>query len=169
MTESKPGGRVGVNAGEVLFEALPDGIEGFKTRRPFGGVNADTIGRAVIDGGEYSDRTIVEGHRGGGIDAPHLVRAIGGDGSGMRLARNGCGLALGRQKLSFPHQAQDPSLGGADAGDPEPRPEFPVSFPSKRRGRNFLPNPSGQLRVGKRVLGPRLRGSAGWFRRSRRA
>ena len=72
----------------------------------------------------------------------------------MRLARNGCGLALGRQKLSFPHQAQDPSLGGADAGDPEPRPEFPVSFPSKRRGRNFLPNPSGQLRVGKRCLGP---------------
>ena len=72
----------------------------------------------------------------------------------MRLARNGCGLALGRQKLSFPHQAQDPSLGGADAGDPEPRPEFPVSFPSKRRGRNFLPNPSGQLRVGKRGLGP---------------
>ena len=63
MTESKPGGRVGVKAGEVLFEALPDGIEGFKTRRPFGGVNADTIGRAVIDGGEYSDRTIVEGHR----------------------------------------------------------------------------------------------------------
>ncbi len=51
MTESKPGGRVGVKAGEVLFEALPDGIEGFKTRRPFGGVNADTIGRAVIDGG----------------------------------------------------------------------------------------------------------------------
>ena len=49
---------------------------------------------------------------------------------------------------------EPPSLGGADAGDPEPRPEFPVSFPSKRRGRNFLPNPSGQLRVGKRGLGP---------------
>ena len=105
------------------------GIEGFKTRRPFGGVNADTIGRAVIDGGEYSDRTIVEGHRGGGIDAPHLVRAIGGDGSGMRLARNGCGLALGRQKLSFPHQAQDPSLGGADAGDPEPAPRISGVLP----------------------------------------
>ena len=34
MTESKPGGRVGVKAGEVLFAALPDGIEGFKTHRP---------------------------------------------------------------------------------------------------------------------------------------
>ena len=129
MTESKPGGRVGVKAGEVLFEALPDGIEGFKTRRPFGGVNADTIGRAVIDGGEYSDRTIVEGHRGGGIDAPHLVRAIGGDGSGMRLARNGCGLALERQKLSFPHQAQDPSLGGADAGGPGAAPRISGVLP----------------------------------------
>ena len=95
MTESKPGGRVGVKAGEVLFEALPDGIEGFKTRRPFGGVNADTIGSAVIDGGEYSDRAIVEGHRGGGIDAPHLVRAIGGDGSGMRLRATGAAWCWG--------------------------------------------------------------------------
>ena len=34
MTESKTGGRVGVKADEVLFEALPEGSEGFKTRRP---------------------------------------------------------------------------------------------------------------------------------------
>ena len=32
----------------IWVEALPDGIEGFKTPRPFGGVNADTIGGAMV-------------------------------------------------------------------------------------------------------------------------
>ena len=64
---------------------------------------------------------------------PHIwFGRCGGDGSGMRLARNGCGLALGAPEVELPRmQAQDTSLGGPGRRRPsEPRPEFPVSFPA---------------------------------------
>ncbi len=77
-------------------------------------LTAHTLGRAMVKGGEDGDLAVVEGDGCRGIDAPHPVGTIGGDGSAMSLVGDGHALALGRQQLGLPHQAQHPGFRAAD-------------------------------------------------------
>src|SRR5450759_644615 len=52
MTQDEAGGDLGAESAEVLAHALTDGFEGLEARGPFDGVDADAVGRAVVDGGE---------------------------------------------------------------------------------------------------------------------
>ena len=84
-------------AAEVLTDTLAEGFEGLEARGTLDGMNAHTLGRAMVNGSEDGDLAVVEGDRCRGIDAPHPVGTIGGDGSAMGLLHDGHGLALGPQ------------------------------------------------------------------------
>ena len=121
-----------VEAAEVLLDRLTDRFKGFKACRAFHGMNTGTFGRTVIDGGKDGDLALLDRYSRRGIDAPHLVRTIGGDGAGMRLRRHRNGLTLRRQQLGLSHQAQHPGLGGPNTRHPEACPGLPMAFPGKQ-------------------------------------
>ena len=85
VPESKSSGGVSLEASEVFMDALPEWLHGLEARRSLDGMNAHTLGRAMVDGGEHGDLAVVERHGCRGVDAPHLIRAIGGDGRGVGL------------------------------------------------------------------------------------
>ena len=119
VPESESFGGACLESSEVLMDALAEGFESLEARRSLGGMNAHTLGRALVDGGEDGHLAVVERDRCRGVDAPHPVGTIGGDGSAMGLVGDGQGLALGRQQPGLPHQAQHPGYRAADPCHPK--------------------------------------------------
>ena len=99
VPESESFGAADPEAAEVLTDTLAEGFESLEAGGTLDGMNAHTLGRAMINGSEDGDLAVVEGDRCRGVDAPHPVGTIGGDGSAMDLGCDGHGLALGRQQL----------------------------------------------------------------------
>ncbi len=89
VTESEPFGGAAPEAAEVLTDALAEGFESLEARGTLNGMNAHTLGRAMVHGGEDRDLAVVEGDGCRGIDASHPVGTIGGDGSTMGLLHHG--------------------------------------------------------------------------------
>ena len=139
VPELEPLGGAGLKPSEVLMDALAEGFQGLEAGGPLDGMNAHTLGRAMVHRGEDRHLAVLESDRCRGIDAPHPVGTIGGDSSAMGLLQHGQRWALGRQQLSLPHQAQHPGLGGPHSRDPQARPHLAVSFPTKGRVGNLLP------------------------------
>ena len=123
------------------MDALAEGLQGLEAGGSLDGMNAHALGRAMVHRGEDRHLAVLEGDCCRGIDAPHPVGMIGGDGSAVGLLHHRLGLALGRQQLG---------LGGPHSRYPQARPHLAVSFPTKGRGRNLLPDPLGQ-----RLIAPR--------------
>ena len=105
MAELETISGVGLEAAEVLVDALTDRFEGFEARGAFHGMNADALGRTVIKGGKDSDLAIIERYRRRRINAPHLVRPVGGDGAGMRFLCDGNEIVALLQKKERKHKA----------------------------------------------------------------
>ena len=95
-------------------------------------MEADALGRTVIDGHEDAGRPLSDRHRGRQVRPPHHVGGRRGDRSivGLRavcVARAGRGL-----EVVLPHEPSPPLLRGADPLDPQRRPSFPVPLAMKR-------------------------------------
>ena len=82
-------GHAPAEAAEVLTDTLAEGFESLEAGGTLDGMNAHTLGRAMVNGSEDGDLAVVEGDRCRGVDAPHPVGTIGGDGSAMGLLHDG--------------------------------------------------------------------------------
>src|SRR5215218_5170408 len=65
---------------KVTPDALADWLQRLEARRPCGGVDTDTFGRAVVDGDEHRGLPLAGPGR-GQVGAPHLVYPVGDDGA----------------------------------------------------------------------------------------
>ena len=121
------------------MDALAEGFQRFEAGGQLDGMNAHTLGCAMIHRGEDGDLAVLEGDRCRSIDAPHTVGMTGGDGSAMGLLHHRLGLALGLQHLSLPHQTRHAGLGDPHPRYPQACPHLAVSFPTKARVGDLLP------------------------------
>ena len=97
-------------------------------------MQADALGRAVIDGHEDEGRALAHGHCGRHVRAPHHIGSRGGDRAVVRLRAVRVAHAVRGLEVVLPHQPPHPFRRGADPRDPELRPGFPVPFAVKGRG-----------------------------------
>ena len=121
---------------------------------------------AVVDRDE--DRGLALAGQGRGqIGAPHRVDPLGADRAvvGLRAVRPAD--PAWRLQAMLAHQAQDAALGGADAGEAQPRPDLAVALAVERAVGQQLADRLDQRLVGHRPdAGPA--GAAGSVRRTRR-
>ena len=75
VPELEPLGGAGLKPSEVLTDALAEGFQRFEARGSLDGMNAHTLGRAMVDRGEDRHLAVLEADRCRGIDA--------GEASGM--------------------------------------------------------------------------------------
>src|SRR3954454_15019710 len=116
---------------EALAHRLRDRLE---RREPVGaaaGVDADALGRAMIDGDEQRPPALAR-HDRGQIAAPHDVDPLGGDPAVMgSRAMRAAGTLMGQEAV-LAHQPQDAAPAGADTGEAQPRPQLAVALAMKR-------------------------------------
>ena len=70
---------------EAVADPLSDRLEGLEASAAPGGVDADALGGEVVDGDEHRRQALVR-PGGGGVGAPHRVRAIRDDRAVVRGA-----------------------------------------------------------------------------------
>src|SRR5688572_27614372 len=78
VAEPKAGSDALGEAAMTLADGLLDRLEGLEAIGAAAGVNADALGRAVIDGDEHSGLALAS-HDRGQVGAPHQVDPLGGD------------------------------------------------------------------------------------------
>ena len=72
VPESESFGSAWLESSEVLMDALAEGFESLEARGTLDGMNAHTLGRAMVSGREDGDLAVVERDRCRGIDAPTI-------------------------------------------------------------------------------------------------
>lgn len=80
MTQPQPLGYSGGERAVLLSHGLPHGLQRFEALVFFDGMNAQTVGGAVVDGGEDRHLAVLLGERRGGIGSPHLIGLFRNDG-----------------------------------------------------------------------------------------
>ena len=121
-------------------------------------MQADALGRAVIDGHEDVGRPLAHGDGGRHVRAPHHIRGRRGDRAVVCLRAVRLAHAVRGLEVVLPHQPAHSFRRGADPLDPEFRPGFPVPFAMKGRG---FEDPGGCGRPGRRPGRPRPARAAG--------
>jgi len=139
----------------VLTDALAERLERREAGASPGGVAADALSGAVIDGDEPGGGTLV-GPAGGGVAAPPGIGAVRAEravvgGRSMPSA----GPCRG-QESRLAQQAQDAWLAGPDAGQAQPRPDLTLALADERRRRQDATDLLGQLGSRPRGLRPTL-------------
>ena len=76
VPESESFGAAPAEAAEVLTDTLAEGFESLEAGGTLDGMNAHTLGRAMVNGSEDGDLAVVERDRCRGVDAPHPVGTI---------------------------------------------------------------------------------------------
>jgi hypothetical protein len=125
-------------------------------------MEADALGRSVVNGDKDGDLTVLGGEGGGHIRAPHRIDALRDD-RAVVVARpaNGAHSAQGRQSV-LPHQAAHALLGGALALVAQPRPDLAIALAVERAVAQNVPDRLHQSRIGHRTLRPRSAPRHGW-------
>src|SRR5215212_4335905 len=121
-------------APEALARTLPDRLQRLKAGGAPGRMDADALGRAVVDGNEYTRETFTC-HDAGQVGAPHRVDPLGRDRAVMAPGPPGSTSALGRQQPVLAHQSQHPPARGAKAGKAQPGPHLAIALAMKGAGR----------------------------------
>jgi hypothetical protein len=78
VPDGEPGGDLAVEPAEALPHALADRLQSLKAGGAATGMNADALGRAVVDGNEHR-RLALAGHDRGQVRTPHHVDPLGDD------------------------------------------------------------------------------------------
>jgi hypothetical protein len=112
---------------EALAHRLPHRLERREAVGPLAGMNADALGRAMVDRDEHRRLALADHHR-GQVGAPHDIDPLGGDRAvvGARAVRPANTLV--GQEAVLAHQPQDAAPAGADAGEAQPRPQLAVAL-----------------------------------------
>jgi hypothetical protein len=145
---------------EALPDPLPDRLEGLEPRRPAGGVDADALGRAVVDRHEHRGLALA-GEGGGQVRAPHGVDALGGDRAVVAARPARRSRALTGEETVLAHQPQHPPSGGADAGEAQPGPGLPVALAMEAAAGEHGSDRLDQRRIRHRPIRPWPSGSPG--------
>ena len=115
VAEGETFGRVHFDAAEVAQDALAHRLECLEAVAGAGGMVADALAGAVVDGNEHPGPTFSDGHGLGHVGPPHRVHRRGGDGAVMG-ALLGTADPVRREQAVPAHQTPDPSGRGAEAG-----------------------------------------------------
>src|SRR3954471_5314236 len=121
VAEVKAGGGPLGEGAKMLAHALTNGLERLEAIGASAGVEANALGRAVIDGNEHR-RLAFASDDAGQVGAPHEIDPLGGDGAvvGSRAMR-AAGTLMSKQAM-LAHEPQDAAPTGADAGEAQSRP-----------------------------------------------
>ena len=129
VPKTQPAGDALANRAEAGADALADRLQGLKSGPALGRMQADALGRAVIDGHEDEGRALAHGHCGRHVRAPHHIGGRGGDRAVVRLRAVRVAHAVRGLEVVLPHQPPHPFRRGADPRDPELRPAFRYPSP----------------------------------------
>src|SRR3954453_21613106 len=153
VAEPKAGSDALGEAAVALADGLLDRLKGLEAIGAAAGVDADALGRAMIDGDEHPGLAF-PGHHRGQIAAPHDIHPLGGDRAvvGPRAARPAGRLV--RQQAVLAHEPQDAAPAGADAGEAQPRPQLAVALAVEGAGSQELPDFPDQILVQHRAERP---------------
>ncbi len=84
MAERETQGRVLFDSAEVAQDILAHWLERFEAVAGAGGMAADALAQAVVDGDEHSGPALLEGHGLGHVGPPHHIHRRGGNGAIVR-------------------------------------------------------------------------------------
>ena len=87
------------NGAEAFADALADRLQGLEPAPARGRMEADALGRTVIDRHEHKRRPLADGHRGRHVRSPHRIGGLRGDRTvvclrAVRVAHAGRGLEV---------------------------------------------------------------------------
>src|SRR3954447_14890377 len=137
VAQLEAGGDVPGERTEALAHRLPDRLERLEAIGAATGVDADALGRAVVDGDEHRGLAFASRDR-GQVGAPHQVDPLGGDRAVVGLRAPWPAGALVGQQAVRPHEPQDTAAAGADAGEAQPGPQLAVALAVERAVRQEL-------------------------------
>jgi hypothetical protein len=102
-------------------------------------MDADALGRTVVDGDEHRGLALT-GHHGGQVGAPQEIDPLGGDRAvvGARAMRP-AGTLVGQEAV-LAHQPQDAAPAGADPGEAQPGPQLAIALAVERAVGQQLPD-----------------------------
>ena len=130
----------------ALAHRLLDRLERLEAIGAVAGVQADALGRAVIEGDEDGGLALA-GHDRGQVGAPHQVDPLGGDRAVVGLRAPWPTGTLRRQQVVRLHQPKNTTAAGADAGEAQPRPQLAIALAMKGAVLQQLPDGRHQVLV----------------------
>ena len=128
VAEPKAGSDALGEAAVALPDGLLDRLESLEAVGAAAGVDADALGRAVIDGDEHGGLALA-GHDRGQVGAPHDVHPLGGDRAVVGPRAVWPAGTLVRRQAVLAHEPQDAASAAADAGEAQPGPQPAVTLP----------------------------------------
>src|SRR3954452_20012075 len=117
------------------------------------GMDADALGRAVVDGDEYRGLALA-GHHRGQVGPPHHVDPLGRDRAVVGPRAVSTPGTLVRQQAVLAREPQDAAPAGADAGEAQPRPQLTIALTVEGAVLQQLPDLPDQGRVRHRADRP---------------
>src|SRR4051812_36768044 len=133
-------------------DGLPDRLQGLEPVGAAGGVDADALGRAVVDGDEHRGLTLA-GHHRGQVGPPHHVDPLGRDRAVVGLRAAGMAGTLVGEQAVLAREPEDAASAGADAGEAQPRPQLAVALAVEGAVGQELPDLPDQVLVRHRAPG----------------
>src|SRR3982751_6895459 len=166
VAQGEPLGDAAADRAEVAQDALTDRLERLEAVAGAGGMAADALAGAVVDGDEDPGPAFSEGHSLGHIGAPHDIHGGGGDGAVVRALLRTAD-PVWREQAVLAHQAPDPPGRGANPGMAQAGPDLAVALAMQARAEDLGADMLEQLGIG---AGPDRTAAhrAGWCRGSGR-
>src|SRR5919112_5633323 len=126
-------GRVLLDAAEVAQDALAHWLERLEAVAGAGGMAADALAGAMVDGNEHPGPAFSEGDSLGHVGAPHEIHGGGGDDAVMRALLRTAD-PVRREQAVLAHQPPDPPGRGADPDMAQAGPDLAVALAVPARG-----------------------------------
>src|SRR5919202_6228700 len=163
MPEREAGSDGWGKAGEVTAHPLPDRLQRLEAGGALRRVNADALGRAMVDGDKDRDLAFAR-DRAGQVGAPHRVHRLRDDGAVVTARAPGCTDTGRGEQIVLAHEAQHPTTGRAKARHAQPSPDFPVTLAMKGAGGQDRADPLNERSIRHRPDRTRTPGRlcAGW-------
>src|SRR4051812_15963300 len=139
VAEGETLGHILLDPAEVTQHALAHRLECLEAVAGAGGMVADALAGAVVDGNEHPGPPLAQGDGLGHVGAPHYVHRRGGDGAVMG-ARLGTADAVWRGQAVLTHHAPDPPGRAADPGMAQPGPDLAVALAVQARAEDLGAN-----------------------------
>ncbi len=137
---------------------LAEALDGLEAGSAEGGPHAEELSGAVVDEDEDGGVALV-GHAAGGVDGPHAVGPVGGDGAVVDLRVAEGGGPLLREEAMLSHEAEDPSHRGEDAAlVPQAGPDLAIAFADEGSRAEHGPHGLEKRRVAERSARPAFTG-----------
>src|SRR4051812_30368261 len=153
VAEPRPGGDVPAGGAVASTDGLLDRLESLEAVRAAAGMNAEALGRTVVDGDEHR-RLSLAGHHRGHVGPPHEIDPLGRDRAVVSFRAVWTSGTLMGQQAVLAGEPQDAATAGADAREAQPRPRLAVALAVEGALRQEPPDRLGQRVVRHRALRP---------------